>query len=203
MTKFAVIQFQSYKSNDKESFEKKYKATELRKQFKCEKVLELKNQKNNKRKDTKIAEFAKLSDYKLFELLRTLTSTDFDDLSSNRSYIEENTKIFIFSEDACASAFAFDLLTTEVIVKIFQLTEKNVNDFLQYIDVIQSSEDRINSLNEAKDQCESLSYIESDLNLSLLQSDAIETIESEISDIEADVVTSQEYLDELFEKQWD
>ena len=72
-----------------------------------------------------------------------------------------------------------------------------------YIDVIQSSEDKISSLTDAKDQCESLSYIESDLNLSLLQSDAVETIESEISDIEADVVTSQECLDEIFETQWD
>ena len=62
MTKFAVIQFQSYKSNDKESFEKKYKASELKKQFKCEKVLELKNKKT---KNSKEAEFAKFSDYKL------------------------------------------------------------------------------------------------------------------------------------------
>jgi hypothetical protein len=200
MTKFAVIQFQSYKSDNKETFEKKYKASELKKQFKCEKVLELRNKKT---KNAKEAEFAKFSDYKLSKLLRTLTSTDFDDLSSNRSYIEENTKIFIFSEDACSSAFAFDLLAKEVIVKIFQLTEQNVDEFLEYIDVIQSSEDKISSLTDAKDQCESLSYIESDLNLSLLQSDAVETIESEISDIEADVVTSQEWLDEIFENQWD
>jgi len=41
------------------------------------------------------------------------------------------------------------------------------------------------------------------LNLSLLQSDAIETIENEISDIEADVFTSQECLDEIFENKWD
>ena len=200
MTKFAVIQFQSYKSNNKETFEKRYKASELKKQFKCEKVLELRNKKT---KNAKEAEFAKFSDYKLSKLLRTLTSTDFDDLSSKRSYIEENTKIFIFSEDACASAFAFDLLAKEVIVKLFQLTEQNVDEFLQYIDVIQSSEDKISSLTDAKDQCESLSYIESDLNLSLLQSDAVETIESEISDIEADVVTSQEWLDEICENQWD
>ena len=199
MTKFAVIQFQSYKSNNKETFEKKYKASELKKQFKCEKVLELKNYQAKK---TKEAEFAKISDYKLNELLRTLTSTDFDDLSENRSYIEANTKVFIFSEDACSSAFAFDLLNDDVIAKVFQLTDQNVKNFLQYIDVIQSSDDKISSLTEAKDKCESLSYIESDLNLSLLQSDAIETIENEISDIEADVVTSQECIDEIFENQW-
>ena len=200
MTKFAVIQFQSYKSNDKESFEKKYKASELKKQFKCEKVLELKNKKT---KNSKEAEFAKFSDYKLSELLRTLTSTDFDDLSSNRSYIEENTKVFIFSEDACSSAFAFNILKDDVISKVFQLTEQNVDEFLQYIDVIQSSEDKISSLTDAKDQCESLSDIESDLNLRLLQSNAVEKIESKISDIEDDVATSQECLDEIFENKWD
>jgi hypothetical protein len=200
MTKFAVIQFQSHKSNDREMFEKKYKASELKKQFKCEKVLELKNYQSKK---TKEAEFTKIADYKLNELLRTLTSTDFDDLSENRSYVGENTRVFIFSEDACSSAFAFDLLKDDVVVKVFQLTDQNVRKFLEYIDVIQSSDEKISSLTEAKDQCESLSYIESDLNLSLLQSDAIETIESEISDVEDSVEKSKEWLDEIFENQWD
>ena len=199
MTKFAVIQFQSYKSNDKDTFEKKYQTSKLKKQLKCENVIELNNDKSKKTKEEK---FSKISDYKLIKLLRTLTSTDFDDLSKNRSYVEENTKIFIFSEDACASAFAIDILKKEVFLKLFQLTDESVSEFLEYIDVIQTSEQRISSLNEAKDLCESLSYIESDLNLSCLQSDAVENIESKISDIEADVVTSQECLDKIFENQW-
>ena len=199
MAKFAVIQLRDYVSIDKETFQKKYKASELKKQFKCKKIYELKSHKKNNFKE---AELSKISEYDLNLLSRNLVLTDLDDLSGFSLGLKEQTKIFIFSEDACSSVFAFEHLKGEKIVELFTLTDQNINEFLYYLNVIQSADDTILSLNDAKNQCESLDYIEYDLNISLLQSDAIESIESKISEVEENLVKSKKYIEDLFNAKW-
>ena len=199
MAKFAVIQLRDYVSIDKETFQKKYKASELKKQFKCKKIHELKSHKKDNYKE---AELSKISEYDLNLLSRNLVFTDLDDLSGYSLGLKETTKIFIFSEDACSSVFAFEHLKNDKIVKLFTLTDQNINEFLYYLNVIQSVDDTILSLNDAKNQCKSLGNIEYDLNLSLLESDAIESIESKISEVVENLLKSKEYIEDLFNAQW-
>lgn len=199
MTKFAVIQLRNYVSIDKDTFQQKFKTSELKKRFKCKKILELKNEKKDYVKEEVLS---KISKFDLNQLSRNLHFTDLDDLSEFSMGLKEKTKIFIFSEDACSSAFAFDLLKDAIMVKLFSLNDQNINKFLNCLDVIKCAEDTINSLIEAKDQCESLSYIECDLNISLLHSDAIDLIENKISELEKKLVKSKKFVEDVFKNQW-
>jgi uncharacterized phage infection (PIP) family protein YhgE len=115
---------------------------------------------------------------------------------------DENTKIFVLSDDASASALAFDILKSNCIIKLFQLENEDVTTLTNSIETIQSADDLISSLDDAKDLCESLNSLQEDLGLSLVYNGAIDDIEEKISDIESDVETSNETLEEIFEAQW-
>ena len=198
MAKFIAVQL-SNKQEVNQDYFKKFTSKELKKTIKCEKVAELKycNKSNSK-----LAEFADISEYKLNQLSRLLTSTNLDDMIEYRYGSKEDTKIFILSDDASTSALAFDVMKNNCIIKLFKLDNEEVNNFTNAIETIQSADDSISSLSEAKEFCESLNIIESDLGLSLVYHDAINDIDEKISDIESDVETSKETLDEIFELQW-
>jgi hypothetical protein len=198
MAKFIAVQPIDRQEINKDAF-KKFTSEELKKTFKCEKVEELKycNKSNSK-----LAEFATISEHKLIQLSSTLTETDLEDMTENRYGTYENTKIFILSEDASATALAFDVLKNNCIIKLFQLDNEEITNFTNSIEIIQSEDESISSLNKAKNLCESLNEIESDFGLSLLYDSSISEIDEKISDIESDVETSKEFLDEIFELQW-
>jgi hypothetical protein len=198
MAKFIAVQ-QSYEHETNQDTFKKFTSKELKKTIKCEKVEELKYYNKS---NSKLAEFAEISEYKLNQLSRMLSSTDLNDMTENRYGNMEDTKIFILSDDASTTALAFDVLKDNCIIKLFQLDNEEVTNFTNSIETIQSEDDSISSLNEAKELCESLNIIESDLNLSLVYHDAINDIDEKISDIESDVETSKKTLDEIFELQW-
>jgi hypothetical protein len=198
MAKFIAIQ-RTYKQETNQEAFKKFTSKELKKTFKCEKVVEL---KHDKKSNSKLAEFSEISEYKLNQLSRILTSTDLDDMTESRYSTEEDTKIFILSDDASATALAFDVLKNDCIIKLFELNNEEIKNFNHSIETIQSADDSISSLSDAKELCESLSTIESDVGLSLVCYGAIDEIDEKISDIESDVETCRAMLDEIFEVQW-
>jgi hypothetical protein len=198
MAKFVAVQVSGNQEINEDSFQK-FTSKELKKTFKCKKVAEL---KYCKKSNSKLAEFTEISEYKLNQLSRILTSTDLDDMSENRYGSDEDTKIFIVSDDALATSLAFDVLKNKCIIKFFQLDEEEVTNCIHSIETIQSADDLISSLYEAKELCESLNAIESDLGLSLVYHSAIDEIDEKIYDTESDVETSKETLEEIFEAQW-
>jgi hypothetical protein len=198
MAKFVAVQMSNHQEINKEAFQK-FTNKELKKTYKCKKVKELKYYNKS---NSKLAEFAEISEYKLDKLSRILISTDFDDMSENNYGSDEDTKIFILSNDAIATSLEFDDLKDKCIIKLFKLDEDEVTNFNNSIETIQSADDSIDSLNEAKELCESLNSIESDLGMSLVYHNALDEIDERISDIESDVETSKETLEEIFENQW-
>ena len=199
MAKFVAVQLSDYQEINKEAFQK-FTASELKKTFKCKKVAELKNYKKS---NSSLAKFAEISEYKLNELSRIVTSTDLDDMTENSFGSEADTKIFILSDDALTTSLVFDVLKKNCIIKFFELNDdEEVMNFIDSIETIQSADDSISSLNEAKELCESLKSIQYDVGLTLVYHSALDEINEKISDIESDVETSNETLEEIFETQW-
>ena len=198
MAKFIAIQSTDYQEVNKSFFDK-FTTSNLKKTLKCKKVMQLKHSAKSK---VKVAEFSDVAEYKLNQLSRTLISTDLDDMTENRYGEEEDTKIFIVSDDASITALAFDVLTEGIKMKMFELSNEEVNNFIHSIETIQSADDLISSLEEAKELCKSLNSIESDLGLTLVYSRATDEIDEKISDIESDVETSNGTLEEIFEAKW-
>ena len=85
----------------------------------------------------------------------------------------------------------------------FELNNEEITNFMHSIATIQSADDLLSSLDEAKELCESLNRIESDVGLTLVYRSAEDEIEEKISDIESEVETSKETLEEIFEAKWD
>lgn len=198
MAKFIAAQL-TYKQESDQDALQNFTSKELKKTFNCKKVEEL---KYCNKSIAKVEKFTGISDYKLNELVRTLTSTDLDDLSENRYRSDNETKIFVLSDDASATALSFDILKSDFIIKLFQLDARQVTKFNHSIEIIQSVDETISSLNEAKELCESLNEIESDLGLSLVHHSAIDEIAEKISDIESELEHSKETVAEIFEAQW-
>jgi hypothetical protein len=198
MAKFIAVQT-TYKQESDQDALQKFTSKELKKTFKCKKVEEL---EYCKKSISKVAKFTGIATYDLSQLSRKLTSTDLADMTKNRYRSEKETKIFVLSDDSSETALAFDVLKNNVIIKLFQLKDEEVNNFIESIEIIQSADDSINSLNEAKELCESLNEIESDLGLSLVYHGAINEIDEKISDIESDLDQSKETVAEIFELQW-
>ncbi len=198
MAKFIAIQMTDYQEVNKNSFNK-FTTTELKKMLKCKKIMSL---KFNAKSTSKLAEFSDISDYKLNKLSRTLMSTHLEDMSENRYGEDKDTKIFIISDDASYTALALDVLAEHCIIKLFQLDNDEITNFIHSIETIQTADDSISSLEEAKELCESLNTIESDLGMRLVYHSATDDIDEKISDIESDVETSNETLEEIFEAKW-
>ena len=199
MAKFAAVQMIDYQNINQESI-KEFTSSELKKKFKCKKVVELKDYRYKK---PKVAEFAQISEDELNYLSSKLMSIDLRNYSYTRYKKNKKTQIFIFSDDASSSAFAFDFLKEDCTIKLFNLNDENISDFTQAIEIIQSSDENLSSLSEAKDLCESLNDIEHNLDISLVDYNAIDTIEEKISDIEDEVESSKESLEEIFATKWD
>lgn len=198
MAKFAAIQLNDFQQINQDAL-MKFTSSELKKKFKCKKVAELKHVSN---KNAKVAEFSQISAYELYDLCNKLMSINLRNYSEIRYKKELNTKIFVFSDDASSSAFAFDVIRNDCTVKLFDLNEDNIDEFVQAIATIKSSDENLSSLNEAKDLCDSLTNIEYDLDIDVIQYNAIETIEEKISDIEDEVQNSKELVEDFFSNQW-
>jgi hypothetical protein len=198
MTKFAAVQISYKHGSNLDAFER-LTSKELKKIFKCKKIVEL---KQCKKSDTKLSEFGDIADYKLNQLRRTLTSINLDDMTENRFRNEKETKTFILSDDASVSGLAFDALENNFAIKLFQLNDKEVTNFINSIEIIQSEDKLVSSLSAAKEFCETLNAIESDMGLTLLHDGAIDEIEEKIFDIANDVETSRQVLAEIFEARW-
>ena len=198
MAKFAAVQNFNYQDINQDEF-KKISASNLKRKLKCNKVIELKGYGY---RNKKAAEVAEISEYKLSEMRKLLISTDLVDMTESRFNAKENTRIFIFSDDVTCSELKFEGLEDKCVTKLFNLTNEDIYNFMQSIQIIQSADDSISSLEEAKELCQSLNYLESDLNMTLVYSSANEEIDERISDIEDDVNTSKESLEEIFETKW-
>ena len=176
MAKFAVIQLNDFVKINLEEFDEKYKSSELKKYIKCKKIIELKNYHN---KNTKAEELTNISANKLNLFSRTMQSIDLDDMNED-FFNDRRTKIFIFSDDAISSAFSFEMLKDECKIKLIQLDESNIIKLINAIKVFHNSDDTINSLNNAKELCESLNCLESELDMNLTHCDAVDEIEDKI-----------------------
>ena len=198
MAKFAVVQTSAYEDSNQDKL-KNFTCIELKRKFKCKKILEL---KDFRLKKTKEAEFAQISEHELNDLSKKLSSIDLRNYSDIRFRTQKFTKIFIFSEEAESTAFAFDFLKEDFVIKLFELNEETINDFTQFIEIIKSSDENIRLLNEAKEICDRLNDIEHDVDINVLQYNAIEDIEEKISDIEDEVEASKESLEEMFDAKW-
>ena len=199
MAKFVAVQLSDKQKINQDAFQK-FTSKELKKTCKCKKVTEL---KYCKKSNSKLAELTEISEYKLNQLSRILSSTDLDDMSEKHYGSDEDTKIFILSEDALTTSLVFDVLKNNCIIKFFELNDdEEVMNFIDSIETIQSADDSISSLNEAKELCESLKSIQYDVELTLVYHSALDEIDEKISDIESDVETSNETLEEIFETQW-
>jgi hypothetical protein len=198
MAKFAAVQTSAYADSNQDAL-KNFTCSDLKKKFKCKKVLEVKDYKF---KNTKAAEFAQIAEYEINTMHKKLTSIDLRNYSDIKYRKQKFTKIFIFSEEAASTAFAFDILKDDYVIKLFELNDENVDDFIQSIERLISSDDDISSLNEAKNICERLSDIENELGINVIQFNAVEDIDEKISDIEDEVEASKESLEEIFETQW-
>jgi hypothetical protein len=198
MAKFAVVQLGYEQEINQDAFQK-FTSKELKKTFKCNKVEELEYCNKS------IAEVSKstgIATHDLSQLSRKLISTELDDMAKIRCGSETETKIFVLSDDASATSLAFDVLKNQSIIKLFQLDDEDIAIFVKSIGVIQSADDSISSLNEAKELCESLNEIESELGLSLVYRSAIDEIDEKISDIEIDLERSKEIVAKTLEAQW-
>ena len=129
MAKFAAVQMIDYQNINQDTF-KKFTSSELKKKFKCKKVVEL---KDCRYKNKKVAEFAQISESELNYLSSKLMSIDLRNYSDTRYKKNKKTQIFIFSNDALTSAFAFDFLKEDCKIKLFELDEQSINDFTQAI----------------------------------------------------------------------
>ena len=198
MAKFAAVQTNSFADSNQDEL-KNFTCIDLKKKFKCKKVFEVKDYRF---KNTKVAEFSQISEYEIDNLSKQLRSIDLRNFSDIKYRKHKNTKLFIFSDDASSSAFVFDVLKDNCIIKLFELNEENIDDFAQSIETIKSSDEQINSLNEAKTLCESLTNIEHDLNISLVSYSAIDDIDEKISEIEDELESSKETVEEFFSSQW-
>ena len=87
-------------------------------------------------------------------------------------------------------------------LKIFELTEKNVLEFSNALEMIGIAEGRLNFFESVKQQCEGLSKIEFDNNLILLDEEAFDNIESEMDWIEESLDESKLLVESIFSKQW-
>jgi hypothetical protein len=198
MAKFIAAQL-TYKQESDQDALQNFTSKELKKTFKCKKVEEL---KYCNKSVAKVAKSTGIAAYELNQLIRKLTSTDLDDMKKNRYRSDKETKIFVLSDDASQTAIAFNVLKNEFTIKFFKLDDSEVSDCIESLEIIQSADDSISSLNEAKELCESLNEIESDLGLSLVYHSAIDEIDEKISDIESDLERSREAVAEIFEAQW-
>jgi hypothetical protein len=198
MAKFAAVQNFNYQDTNQDVF-KKITSSNLKKKLKCKKVIEL---KGFGYKNKNASEVAEISEYKLSEMRNLLISTDLEDMTESRFNAEKNTKIFIFSDDVKCSEIKFEGLEDKCVIKIFDLTTEDINNFTQSIKTIQTADDTISSLEEARELCESLKYLQSDLNLTLLYRRADEEIDEKLSDIEHDLESSKEFLEEIFATKW-
>jgi hypothetical protein len=198
MAKFIAFQLSDKQKINQDAFQK-ITSKDLKKTCRCKKVTEL---KYGQKSVSKLAEFAEISEYKLNQLSSILSSTDLDDISEMRYGSNEDTKIFILSDDASAKSVAFKDLKDKCIIKFFQLNDEQVTNFTHSIEIIQSAEDLIYSLDEAKELCESLKLIQDDVGLTLVYRNALDEIDEKNSDIESDVETSKETLEEIFDTQW-
>jgi hypothetical protein len=199
MAKFAAVQLRDNQEINKNAF-KRFTISELRNKIKCKEVLEV---KYNKKSNAKLSKMTDIDEYKLNQLSGIMSSSNLDDMTENSYISKENTKIFIFSDDASSTALAFDVLNNNCMIKLFELNNEEITNFMHSIATIQSADDLISSLDEAKELCESLNRIESDVGLTLVYRSAEDEIEEKISDIESDVETSKETLEEIFEAKWD
>ena len=198
MAKFIAFQLSDKQKINQDAFQK-ITSKDLKKTCRCKKVTEL---KYGQKSVSKLAEFAEISEYKLNQLSSILSSTDLDDISEMRYGSNEDTKIFILSDEASATSVAFKDLEDKCIIKFFQLNDEQVTNFTHSIEIIQSAEDLIYSLDEAKELCESLKLIQDDVGLNLVYRNALDEIDEKNSDIESDVETSKETLEEIFDTQW-
>jgi len=198
MAKFAAVQLRDNKEINKDAF-KRFTISELKNKIKCKEVLEV---KYNKKSNAKLSKMTDIAEYKFNQLSGIMSSTNLDDMTENSYISKENTKIFIFSDDASNTALAFDVLSNNCMIKLFELNDEEITNFMHLIAIIQSADDLLSSLDDAKDHCDSLSYIQSELDLTLVYHDAMKEIEERISDIESDVETSKEELEEIFEAKW-
>ena len=199
MTKFAVFQIEFFTKISEEEFSKKYNSTNLQSKFNCEKILSLDAIETRK---NELEDLSKISAHNLKNLNYEISKVNLNKLIANEYFHGENTRAFVFSDDASSSAFAFDYLQNEVTLKIFELTEKNVLEFSNALEMIGIAESRLNFFESVKQQCEGLSKIEFDNNLILLDEEAFDNIESEMDWIEESLDESKLLVESIFSKQW-
>ncbi len=199
MTKFAVFQVENFTKISEEEFSKKFNSINLQSKFNCKKILSLDAIKTRR---AELEDLSKISAHNLNNLNIEISKINLNKLIENEIFKGKNTKAFIFSDDASSSAFAFDYLQNEVTLKIFELTEKNAAEFSNALEMIGIAESRINFFESVKQQCERLNKIEFDNNLTLLDEEAFDNIESEIDWIEESLDESKLLVESIFSKQW-
>lgn len=199
MTKFAIISLKDNDSITKEYFEAKFTEKKLKKQFKCKEVIEIPLYALNL---PSLSNKMDIEEYDLREFIFAIRSINFIDFRDN-GYSKKNLKkIFAFSDDALETTFAFDKLSDDIKIDLFELNNDNKDKFIEDILSIERSSEKIKLLVEAKDLCDSLSNVEGDLNMTFLYRNYDEEIEDEIDELESTIDTKINNIKIFSSKMW-
>ena len=173
MTKFAFIR------NDtltKRSFNTRYTAARLQKQFKCKSVVEVTH-------DLVTAQnFSKINSNLLSQLSYSLYVTDDDLLPRADKILSDPKKLFMFSDDAENIFFDVDMLKEEVDILLFKMNTDDIRAFGKALDSYESANEALEGISDAEDMISRLREYSIEHNLNILHYDAEEDLEKLESD---------------------
>ena len=173
MTKFAFIR------NDtltKRSFNTRYTAARLQKQFKCKSVVEVTH-------DLVTAQnFSTIHVNLISQLFYNIYNIDDDLLPRADKILCDPKKLFMFSDDAEDTAFATDMLKEEVDILLFKMNTDGIRAFGKALDSYESANEALEGISDAEDMISRLRDYSNDHNLNLLHCDAEEDLEKLESD---------------------
>ena len=194
MSKFAMISLsKNYDSKELKSFKKKSTAKYLKKQLKCNEVVDLLENYN----EETLKKITEIDETKLDDVISAIDDFDIANLKLNNLYSKNKYKIFAFSEDAQSTSFVFDKLKEDVQITLFELDEESADVLIENIENIKSCNESIDTLTDARDTLEALNELENELNLRMTYSDAEDEIDSMSNVLEEEINNSRDEISTL------
>lgn len=197
MGKFLLIRCPSMGHTETKSFEKKYTASKLKKVFKCESIIELSRLQEPQIEAKKIS---KISTDVLRQITRQFLATDYEDSAFDDEYRAK--KLFILSDDAEISAMSFHVMTDDVRIEYFEISQKTCEELIETIEQISQNNYTKQEANEAKDLYESLQNLQYSLEINLVSRYGDDELDEKIDDCDTEIQTCREKVAELISEKW-
>ena len=198
MAKFALIRSKSLSIKE---FNARYTTAKLLKQFKCEKVIEIKDDKDL----TKAANFSDVSGYDLRRLARELFRAEDELIPNSDECLSEPKKLFMFSDDAEEIVFAMDKLKDDVDILCFNLNEMQVDDLYEALDTCDSKPDQLDTIERISDLINDISNMCDDASLNpddIIADGARGTLNDISESITEEIATATKTIEESFACKW-